>query len=273
MTQAPLDQLRKQHKLAHKTWEHNLAPTSTFQTELDSVLDSLSATAEPLTPPGQAAALASVDSLLSKMRALKRKLGDLSSQSAAVCAGTDRRLAHLDSVPHSITDPAYPPWARRRLNLQLAEHWLRADPPLRRSAEELVKEQDLQGMVDRERWDELAKCEAALGGGLVGEAMKWAGENRAALRKLRSPLEFSLHLQSFIELCRGRKLAEAIAYSRQHLSALAVAGEDEARLGELQNAMSLLAFPETTTCPAYQVGSYVHHYRFARPLADRALAA
>ncbi|EPQ29508.1 uncharacterized protein PFL1_02727 [Pseudozyma flocculosa PF-1] len=51
-------------------------------------------------------------------------------------------------------------------------------------------------------------------------ALAWCSENKTMLRKIKSPLEFDLRLQEYIELVRVRtpeSLREAIAYLRRHL--------------------------------------------------------
>lgn len=79
----------------------------------------------------------------------------------------------------------------------------------------------------------------------------------------QSPLEFKIHLQAYIELCRERKLAEAIAYVKKNLSPAAVAelatapatadgsnqtdnGQAGTMMAELSQAMALLAYAPDT---------------------------
>lgn len=72
----------------------------------------------------------------------------------------------------------------------------------------------------------------------------------------QSPLEFRIHLQAYIELCRQRDLAPAIAYVKKSLLPAAVAmaeGESTAHMDELNRAMALLAFGPSTTCIIYHV--------------------
>ena len=42
------------------------------------------------------------------------------------------------------------------------------------------------------------------------KCLSWCQENRSRLRKLKSTLEFSLHIQQFIELVRTGKRIEAV---------------------------------------------------------------
>lgn len=95
----------------------------------------------------------------------------------------------------------------------------------------------------------------------VAEALAWCGENRGTLKKqnvsglrqegrsLQSDLEFTLRSQEFIELCRKRDTAGAIAYARKNLAPWA-----STHLAELQRSMTLLAFGETTGVQVYRVG-------------------
>lgn len=62
----------------------------------------------------------------------------------------------------------------------------------------------------------------------------------------QSNLEFILRLQEFIELCRRRDTAGAIAYARKNLSPWA-----STHMTELQQGMTLLAFGETTGVALY----------------------
>jgi hypothetical protein len=61
-------------------------------------------------------------------------------------------------------------------------------------------------------------------------------------------LEFALRMQEYIELCRQRKVPEAIVYSRKNLAPWAAT-----HLIELQQAMTLLAFGEKSGVALYRV--------------------
>lgn len=82
----------------------------------------------------------------------------------------------------------------------------------------------------------------------------------------QSPLEFTIHLQAYIELCRARSLPAAIEYVKKNLSPAAAleagAGGSTTQMDDLNSAMALLAFPPDTTCILYQVSiSCVSPYR------------
>ncbi|GAA5975580.1 hypothetical protein JCM10908_005208 [Rhodotorula pacifica] len=260
---APLEALRKAHKQTQKTYEYNLQPASTVQKDLDALLRKVAATpdAAALDPAARVEMLKSVDGMLSRMRGLKRKLADLEAQSDRSIRVVQTRLDHLAALPASMDTPEYTAWARKRLSHHLVDYFHRTRPPLKQTAKALAEEEGIADLVDDELWDEMAKVERGLDEQSLDEILSWVGENRTALKKTKSPLEFTIHLQAYIELCRARDPVQAIAYARKHLSPATAAeatpeGESPAGtltpMEQLSRAMALLAYPPDTTCPAYQ---------------------
>ncbi|GAA5836001.1 hypothetical protein JCM9279_002161 [Rhodotorula babjevae] len=281
---APLDALRKIHKQTQKTYEYNLQPASTFAQDLASLLSTtaLHAHDPALSDAQRADMLARVDAMMARMRTLKRKLADLGTQSDRALRVAQARVDHLAALPDSIQAPEYAPWARRRLSHQLVDYFLRANPPLKDTARLLADHEGIADLVDDDLWDDMAKVERGLDEHRLDDVLAWVGENRTALKKLKSPLEFRIHLQAYIELCRKRDLVKAIAYARKHLSHAAAAdleppsangdtaadaaaagaggvsgseGGAEAGssyMGELQQVLALLAYGPETTCRPYQ---------------------
>ncbi|TDH65549.1 hypothetical protein CCR75_004036 [Bremia lactucae] len=85
------------------------------------------------------------------------------------------------------------------------------------------------------------------------QAMTWCSQNGSRLRRLQSPLEFSLRLQTFIELVRAHKPLDAIQHARAYLTPLAIMQPDnstlrDAAIHEVQSAMATLAFASPQTC-------------------------
>ena len=101
VAQAPVDTLRKLQKVTQKTYEHNLGGSSSaFQKDLDELLRKSAASASvPVSPAAQGEMLKTVDSMLSKMRGLKRKLSELSTQSDQAVHVARTRCEYLASVP------------------------------------------------------------------------------------------------------------------------------------------------------------------------------
>ncbi len=130
----------------------------------------------------------------------------------------------------------------------------------------LLETSSHQSLVDIKLFNELIRIETALlEKHSVAEALAWCGENRGTLKKQgvsgdmsaargerarshQSDLEFTLRTQEFIELCRKRDTAGAIAYSRKNLAPWAAT-----HMAQLQSSMTLLAFGETTGVQAYRV--------------------
>lgn len=65
----------------------------------------------------------------------------------------------------------------------------------------------------------------------------WCAENRPKLKKIRSKLEFKLHLQVFIEFVRKGEMMEAIAYAKRNLAPWA-----PQHMEELQRVIATIAF-------------------------------
>ncbi|KPV76330.1 uncharacterized protein RHOBADRAFT_52353 [Rhodotorula graminis WP1] len=281
---APLEALRKVHKQTQKTYEYNLQPASTFAADLASLLSTTALHAHDpnLSDHDRADMLARVDAMMARMRNLKRKLADLATDSDRALRVAQARVDHLASLPGSIQSPEYPPWARRRLSHQLVDYFLRHNPPLKDTARLLANHEGIDDLVDDDLWDNMAKVERGLDHHRLDDVLAWVGENRTALKKLKSPLEFRIHLQAYIELCRSRDLVKAIAYARKHLSHAAAAdlespaangdtaadgaaagpggasgteggaGAVSSYMGELQQVLALLAYGPDTTCRPYQ---------------------
>jgi hypothetical protein len=184
-----LDALRKLHKQTQKTYDYNLSQQSTFQRELDSLLATLSSASSSslaTTPLDVEQTLKSLDAMLSRARALRKKLADLEQQSAQLVEKTlPARVHHLASLPASLEDPTYAKWAQKRLSHQLVDYMLRAEPPMRGTARELAREEGVEELVDGELWEEMARVEKGLGEQKLDDVLSWVGENRTALKKLK----------------------------------------------------------------------------------------
>jgi macrophage erythroblast attacher len=78
-------------------------------------------------------------------------------------------------------------------------------------------------------------------------ALAWCASHRQRLHKLRSTLEFNLRLQEFVEMVRGGRCREAIAYARKHLAPMAA--KEPCHMPTVQQAMGALAFPAAVCKP------------------------
>ena len=67
------------------------------------------------------------------------------------------------------------------------------------------------------------------------------------LRKLKSKLQFQLHVQEFVELIRQDNIMQALAYARKSLAPCAATA-----MAEVQHAVALLVFRSTTSNDRYK---------------------
>lgn len=196
--QAPLDTLRRLQKTTAKSYEYNM---TALQKDLDQILlktaKAASTSSSQLDPQQKLQISKSVDAMLSRMKGLKRKLVELENQTEQTNQIIKHRLNHLDNVPSTLEDQNYPVWAQKRLSHHLVDYMLRSNPPLKRSAEILAKEEKVESLVDKELWDEMGKVEVALAEKKLEEVLSWVGENRTALKKLKVSFAKALSLLSF----------------------------------------------------------------------------
>ncbi|KZV67891.1 hypothetical protein PENSPDRAFT_676621 [Peniophora sp. CONT] len=193
-------------------------------------------------------ALASIDAMMGRIQALKRKLSDVQGTAGSLTQTVMKdRLQHIGIVENlELTeDPRYARWEETRLDRWLVDWLLRYGKE--KTAIDIAQERGIESLVDIELFMEIKRIEDALRNHSCSGALAWCNENKAALRKAKSTLEFDLRLQEFIELARARKRSEAIMYSRKYLHSW-----QDTHLSQITQAAALLAIPPTTTCPPYK---------------------
>ncbi|KAA1472045.1 hypothetical protein DENSPDRAFT_838193 [Dentipellis sp. KUC8613] len=189
-----------------------------------------------------------LETMITRVETLKRKLSDLqdgpSAQTQAVMRERLHHLNTVDELQHP-SDPEFVRWADTRLDRWLVDWALRHGKD--KTARKIAQEKGIETLVDIDLFMDIRRIEDALGRHSCAEALAWCSENKSALRKLKSTLEFDLRLQEYIELARARKAQEAMAYSKKHLVPW-----QETHLAQIQQASALLAFPPTTACGPYK---------------------
>ncbi|THH21131.1 hypothetical protein EW146_g331 [Bondarzewia mesenterica] len=193
-------------------------------------------------------AIKSVETMIGRVDNLKRKLSELQEGPGTSTQAVMReRLNHLHVLDHlqSTHDPEYVRWEDTRLDRWLVDWALRHGKE--KTARKIAQEKDIEALVDIDLFMDIRRIEEALGRYSCTEALAWCNENKNALRKLKSTLEFDLRLQEYIELNRARKTQEAIAYFKKHLTSW-----QETHMAQIQQASALLAYPPTTTCGPYK---------------------
>lgn len=222
----PFDELRRQQKTQQRLVERELLFCSTAWNDLAKLSASMSADG------ARQELVKSLEAALGRLRGLKRKLTPLGEQAKASLRMAQSRTDHLQAL-QNIDDsdsPHFSDWSKTRLDRMLVDYMLRRG--YRGAAADLASRREIQDLVDTQLFEEIAKVEDSLypptwkprsGSTLKPScalALAWCSENKAMLRKIKTPLEFNLRLQEFIELTRVRSsesIREAISYARRHL--------------------------------------------------------
>ncbi|KAJ6588773.1 CTLH/CRA C-terminal to lish motif domain-containing protein [Mycena capillaripes] len=193
-------------------------------------------------------AIQSIDAMINTVENLKRKLTELHDTAGKPTQDVIReRLQHLATVENIPTpsDPEFGRWADTRLDRWLVDWALRNGKE--KTAKMIAKEKHIETLVDIDLFSDIKRIEGALARHSCTEALAWCSENKTALRKMKSTLEFDLRLQEYIELSRASKRQEAIEYSKKHLIPW-----QETHLDQIQQAAALLAFPPNTSYARYK---------------------
>ncbi|KJA23065.1 hypothetical protein HYPSUDRAFT_40183 [Hypholoma sublateritium FD-334 SS-4] len=236
----PYENYRKIFRTSQKNVERELGGVQTLSNELLTRTSSRSLSSED--------ALKSIDNMIGKVENLKRKLSDLHETAGKPTQDVMReRLHHLATVEalQSTTQPEFSRWADTRLDRWLVDWCLRAGKE--KSARSIAKEKGIETLVDIDLFSDIRRIEDALGRHSCTEALAWCSENKTALRKIKSTLEFDLRMQEYIELSRAGNRIEAIAYSKKYLISW-----QETHIAQIQQLSALLAFPSTTICGPYK---------------------
>ncbi|TEB34170.1 macrophage erythroblast attacher isoform 1 [Coprinellus micaceus] len=236
----PYENYRKIFRISQKTIEKELASVQISANEL-----AVRAAAGDVEPES---AVATIEAMMARVENLKQKLAELQETAAKPTSDVLReRLHHLATIDR--TEPPsnaeWERWADVRLERWIVDWCLRTGKE--QTAKQIAKEKRIETLVDIDLFTDIRRIETALAHQSCTEALAWCSENKASLRKAKRTLEFELRLQEYIELCRARRLKEAISYSQKYLSPWA-----ETQLPQIYKASGLLGFPETTACRQYK---------------------
>jgi len=236
----PFELLRKNFKVAHFNVEkESAAVKATLKETTQASLNNAS--------PDDV--LKNVDSMIARMRGLKRKLNACAEEETRLHQQSQSRIRHLGELygMQSLDDVKYEEWSRTRLDRLLVDYLLRYG--YKDSATVLSKEKGIEELVDVETFVQMSRIRESLRNGRVTEALAWCTENKKELRRMESNLEFMLRFQQYIELVRTQdqtKLLESIAHAKKYLLPF-----KDSYPKEVQQACGLLAFPPGTRAAAY----------------------
>jgi len=236
----PYENYRKVFRTTQKNIERELGAVQTVANEL-----SRRAKSGMQTPPD---AEKSIDGMIGRVENLKRKLSDLQTTARNPTQDVMReRLHHLATVEalQNENGPEFDRWADTRLDRWLVDWSLRNGKE--KTARKIAEDKDIETLVDIDLFMDIHRIEDALSKHSCMEALTWCSENKTALRKMKSTLEFELRLQEYIELARARKQQEAIAYFKKHL-----APWQDSHFAEISQASALLAVLPSTQCAPYK---------------------
>ncbi|OJJ48786.1 hypothetical protein ASPZODRAFT_60243 [Penicilliopsis zonata CBS 506.65] len=194
--------------------------------------------------------LAALDTMISRMQGLKRKMENLQEEEKKIHLQSQKRIQHLESLYNipSLADVKYDMWSRIRLDRLLADHMLRSGHT--ESARQLAQEKGIEDLVDLNVFVQCQGIAENLHRGETKDALQWCGENKAALKKSQYNLEFELRLQQYIEMVRVGdkcKLIDARMHAKKYLTPYL-----STQSVEIHRAAGLLAFPQDTIVEPYR---------------------
>ncbi|KAK7358004.1 hypothetical protein VNO80_17303 [Phaseolus coccineus] len=236
------ESLKLEHQFLRVPFEHYKktlrANHRAVEKEMSAVISGVNEAAD-LSPDD---AVNHLNSLVSRLQGLKRKLEEGSRVEHLQAHKCRVRLDHLESVDaENISE-----WSNTRLKRILVDYMLRMS--YYDTAVKLAESSNLQDLVDIDVFQEAKKVIDALQNQDVAPALAWCADNKSRLKKSKSKLEFQLRLQEFIELVRAENNLRAITYARKYLAPWAAT-----HMKELQRVTATLAFKKDTECATYKV--------------------
>lgn len=136
--------------------------------------------------------LKNLDSMIARVRGLKRKLATCAEEEARLQQHSQSRIRHLGELysMQTLDDVKYEAWSRTRLDRLLVDYLLRNG--YKDSAIGLAQEKGIEQLVDVETFIQANKISESIRSKTVTEALAWCQDNKKELRKLevRLPLHF-----------------------------------------------------------------------------------
>ncbi|OTA91813.1 hypothetical protein M434DRAFT_396889 [Hypoxylon sp. CO27-5] len=208
----------------------------------------------------QADVLKNLDTMIARMRGVKRKLTAFADEENKLHRHEEARVKHLNELyaMYSVDDVKYEGWSRTRLDRLIVDYLLRHG--YNESARALAQEKGIEPLVDLDTFEQMSRIRKCILNRSVTEALAWctAGDTKKELRKMDSNLEFMLRFQQYIELVRDRstKPSDILAYAHKFL----VPYKDTYKKEVLQ-ACGMLALPPGSV---QQIDTYADLYSDSR---------
>ena len=176
-----------------------------------------------------------IDDMLSAIGNLKRKLNDSTKVEAAHIARCKARVEHLISLGSYGTERALT-WNKKRMGRLVVDYLLRQGYH-ETALQAVSSDEALESLLELDIFRSAQAIVDSLKGRKCGVALEWCAKHRSKLRKIKSKLEFKLRIREFVCLVQKGKVADAVTYSKKHLSQWA-----PSHMKELQEAMATLVY-------------------------------
>jgi len=194
LLKVPQEQLKRNLRTTQRLVERDF-------TSLSNTLSDLSSGASGKSSSGTDASRV-VESMLTRMRGLKRKLDEVNSSNTRYVNAVQKRAAHIDvlttlDISSESGDQEYTTWSSVRLSRQIVEYLLRRG--FLDSASRIARTQEVTDLVDEDLFRDCSRIEKALEEEKVAEALNWCKENQSALKKAKVSLLFCSKANFFIK--------------------------------------------------------------------------
>lgn len=173
--------LRLPHEIARKNFK---TVQKNVEREKDVILSSLKSTANAsLAGQDANASIASLDTMISRMQGLKRKMESLREEERVLQQHSRKRILHLQDLYEipSLADVKYEEWSRVRLDRLLVDYLLRSG--YGNSAMALAREKGIEDLVDLDVFVQCHAIEESLRKRSTAECLAWCAEHRPLMKK------------------------------------------------------------------------------------------
>lgn len=135
--------------------------------------------------------LKNLDSMINRMRGLKRKLASCAEEETRLLQHSQSRVKHIGELysMQSLDDVKYEAWSRTRLDRLMVDSMLRNG--YKESATALAREKGIEELVDVDTFVQMIRIRESLRSGKVTEALAWCTENKKELRRTGVSLSLS----------------------------------------------------------------------------------
>lgn len=187
-----------------------------MEAELKSLTAQLQETLSTAQNSSSAETITKIDGLTAQLLQLREQLQKIYATEDEVLQMTDKRIKHLKDGIKAVTnkESVNEEWKQQRLDRIICDHLLRIGQY--DTAEALAKFAGIHDFTNLGIFRTSRVVEASLKQHDCSKALEWCKENSGRLNKLKSTLQFKLHLQEYVELVRHGKRKEAIAYAGLH---------------------------------------------------------